>query len=586
MKQENIPDFKTIKYTEILKFNSELDSSSFEKKVNIKILSNITIHQLKDVLEYKLKSSGIDVNTSLGNYDNILQDCLNVPPNNIVFIFLEFSNIIEGFQHKVEILTKEERDSFEEKIKSEIVLIFDNLKESKLVLMNSFSATPFTFMSNEGFIADDFCARINTFIRSNMPENFRIINIDKIFASCGVKSCIDYRYFLSSKALYSIGFLKGYVELVLPYINTISGEFKKVLMLDCDNTLWKGIIGEDGVNGIEIGEVNASSKAFYEVQTLFKKLKNEGVVLNICSKNNVNDVEQVFRENSGMVLKEEDFLYKEIHWKDKVSSIQNITKKINVGLSSVAFVDDSSFEIDFVRQKLPEVVTYQVPNKIFNYPFFVRGIVNDFYSMNQTKEDQLKNTLYTAEKRRKETAENHNGINEYLLSLGLKLDISIDALGEINRLSQLTQKTNQFNLSTKRYSESEVTGFIKGENYRVYSFCLTDKFGDYGVTGMAILKIDLLKCESFIDTFLMSCRVIGRTVEDTFFQYIIKDMFEIGVTDVFSSYIKTTKNSLGKDFYDKMGMETILLEDNKKHYKLKMLKKPLLKKENIVEVTN
>jgi len=252
-----------------------------------------------------------------------------------------------------------------------------------------------------------------------------------------------------------------------------------------------------------------------------------------------------------MVLDNSDLAIKKINWKDKVENIIDISNELNIGLDSIVFVDDSSFEISNVFKRLPKVTVFQVPDKIHQYPVLFRELMSLFYSHSKTNEDTNKNSLYLVEKTRKKTKEKYKDMTMYLKSLNLTLTVYIDLISQATRASQLTQKTNQFNLSTIRYSEKEIKIFMQSSNYRVYTFNLEDDFGSYGLTGLCIVK--LLDGIAYIDLFLMSCRVIGRNVEFNFINFIINNLLDNGVIDIFSIYKKTEKNSQVANFWESVG---------------------------------
>jgi FkbH-like protein len=380
-----------------------------------------------------------------------------------------------------------------------------------------------------------------------------LVNIDKVISKVSIDKSIDLRYFYSSKALYSIEFYKAYSEFISPIIFSVLGKTKKALILDCDNTIWKGIIGEDGAEGVELSVKDKSGNVFEEVHHLAKALAKQGVIVGLCSKNNEEDVEQVFLKRSDMALKSEDITIKKINWADKVTNLREIAADLNIGIESLVFVDDSAFEINFVKENLPDVLSIKVPEKLYEYPAEIRKTYSQFYKKRNTKEDLDRANLYKTDESRKLERAKFSSLDEYLASLQLKVNIFVDSRNLVERTAQLTQKTNQFNFTGHRYTESEISRFIESEKNRVYVFGVTDKFGDYGITGLAIILIQDNKAE--IDSFLMSCRIIGRNIENAVLNFILRNLEANGIESVAAKYIQTAKNAQIESFYDKFGFE-------------------------------
>ena len=347
-----------------------------------------------------------------------------------------------------------------------------------------------------------------------MASNQIIVHLDNVLAKVGHDASVDFRQFQSSKALYTIGFFKSYAEAVMPAFMAATGRVKKLLVLDCDNTLWGGIIGEDGYNGFELSDLTMRGMAFREVQTILKGFLRDGLLLALCSKNNLTDIDQVLNDHPEMILRNDDLVAKKINWHDKVANLRELASELNLGLDSFVFVDDSSFEVGYVQKELPEVMCIQVPLNISEYSSVIRKLRREFFSLARTSEDDNKTKMYQQEHLRKQQSSQFNSIDEYLTSLGLKIKVFWDSLIPVSRAAQLTQKTNQFNLTTKRYTEADIHCMLSDSSYWIATFSVEDRYGDYGVTGMTIIQRDkVVPNQCVIDSLLMSCRVIGRNIE-------------------------------------------------------------------------
>ncbi|GBF48845.1 NLI interacting factor-like phosphatase [Leptospira ryugenii] len=570
---------KEMKFSDILNENSLLAQKMTGKPFRISILSNIVTTQINEILEYALRLQNINAQVSAGDYDNIVQDSAKVSDSDCVIVFWEVGNLVDGFSYKIASYNDDYLKSLQEKIENELRMVFLNLSGRPFVFFNTFTANLFTNNHLETSNLDFFCDNLNQFLRSNAPNNFHLIDLNRIFEKISVKQSADWRFFYSSKALYTVDFYKEYVEQISLYILSTYGKAKKVICLDCDNTLWKGIIGEDGIFGIECSADSKSGIYFEEVQYLLLELARNGVILCLVSKNNEEDVNQVFQQKKEMILKEEHIVLKKINWNDKASNIKDIAKELNLGLDSFVFIDDSDFEINLVREQLPEVTSIQVPKKLYEYPQLIRSVTRLFFKKNTSVEDQNRTKLYKQELERDSLKKSFETIDDYLKSLNLKLRILKNDSETLPRIAQLTQKTNQFNLTTYRYTDADIEKFHKDPNIDLFAFSLEDKFGDYGLTGVSIVKYETNLAQ--IDTFLMSCRILGRKAEDAFIQYLLEDIKNKGVNSVKADFIKTEKNQQVENLYERFGFRLVNSQAEHKNYFLDLTEYNIIKLEYI-----
>jgi FkbH-like protein len=288
----------------------------------------------------------------------------------------------------------------------------------------------------------------------------------------------------------------------------------------------------------------------------------------LCSKNNPGDIDEVIESHSDMQLRDRHITINKSNWSDKVSNLKEIAQELNIGLDSLVFVDDSSFEVNLIREQLPEVTVLHVPERLYEYPRILRENMSLFYNLSFTAEDSKKIEMYKHQVNRETVKKEFSDIEDYLASLELKITIFEDNESIKPRMSQMSQKTNQFNLTTKRYTEGDIQNFIDESNSSVYAFSLSDKFGDSGVTGLSIVTANGNTDTADIDTLLMSCRVIGRNIEYTFMDYVIEKTKEKKVNTLKSEYIKTHKNEQVKEFFDRCSFRLIDEDDSIRNYKL------------------
>ena len=326
---------------------------------------------------------------------------------------------------------------------------------------------------------------------------------------------------------------------------------KKVLILDADNTLWGGVVGEAGLNGIDVDE-NYPGIIYSFFQQQLKFLKDSGILLALVSKNNFLDVEDVFKKKN-MPLKWDDFVTKKINWSPKSQNISEISDELNIGLESLVFIDDSDFELAEVKGLLGvECVKISIENPIENLNIFDNLI--SIKTLNITLEDKGKTNQYLEESLRKFNQKSFSSIDDYLASINMKIFLSLNDISQIKRITQLINKTNQFNSTLIRYNESEVLKLMESQN--IFSFSLTDNFGDLGIISVVILN------DTNIDLFLISCRALGRNIEEKIL-YLISNFCNEEFT---ANYVKTSKNHQVESFFDRLSIKNELILSKSKKY--------------------
>lgn len=559
---------KELKYSEILSANREIEESLSGNRYEMAVLSNIVTSQIKDILEYALRVHGINAHVKFGDYDNIVQESEKFRDTNLVIIFWELANIIDGLQYKANLMDDNEINNLISKVKAEIDFVISNLKKTSMVLINKFSSLIFNYQNLRRNNFDIVCSELNDYLQKKISSNIILIDIDKILAKVSIDRSVDLRYYYSSKALYTIEFYKEYSNYIKPVILSATGKSKKALIFDCDNTLWRGILEEDGFDGIKISSNTNNGVVFEEVQSVALELNKKGVLIGLCSKNNSQDVDEIINNHPDMKLRDENITIKKVNWNDKAENLKSIATELNIGLDSLVFIDDSDFEINYIRESLPEVTVLQVPSKSHEYPRMIRENIMLFYNISESREDIKKMQMYKEQRQRETLKNSFKNLEDYLKSLDLKLTIFINEKSLISRMAQLTQKTNQFNLTTKRYTETDMEKFVESAEYRVFAFESKDKFGSYGVTGLVILKLYLKEKIAEVDTFLMSCRVIGRNFEFALFNFLVNYVNNLDIQSINGRYIKTLKNEQVRDMYENFGFDLISRSDNEKKYSL------------------
>ena len=383
--------------------------------------------------------------------------------------------------------------------------------------------------------------------------NVRLIDLEPIRAHMGYDAFHDPKLYAIAKMPISTQALSAVASRVVDAILARKGRFHKCAIVDLDNTLWGGVIGDDGLEGIQIGELG-QGHAFTEFQTWLKELKNRGVMLAVCSKNDEANAKEPFLRHPEMVLKLDDFSAFVANWEDKASNIRRIQKELNIGLDSMVFFDDNPFERNLVRTMLPEVEVPELPEDPAEYTAFAR-MQNLFDTNSYSDEDRVRTERYLAEKSRTELSAGIDNYDDYLKALGMKAVCAPFDAFHIPRIAQLTQRSNQFNLRTVRYSEQEIEEIAVNPHYVTRYYTLRDRFGEHGL--IAVVILEKRENELFINEWLMSCRVLKRGMEQFIADSIVRAAKEAGVARVVGEYIPTPKNAMVKDLYASMGFRPL-----------------------------
>jgi FkbH-like protein len=377
-----------------------------------------------------------------------------------------------------------------------------------------------------------------------------IADIAVLASHVGYSNAHDPRLYVMSKVAFALEFLPPVAKAVTDIIKAVSGTFKKCLILDLDNTVWGGVIGDDGMEGIQVGELGMGH-AFDALQEWARELKQRGIILAVCSKNEEETAKKPFRDHPEMTLRLEDIAVFVANWNNKVDNIQAIQATLNIGFDSMVFVDDNPFERNLVREHLPAVTVPELPEDPAMYVSFLRSL-NLFETASYSEEDLERTKQYQQEIARTDLQKSFTNIDEYLKSL--EMVSVVEAFDDFNmpRIAQLTQRSNQFNLRTVRYTEADIEQISRSAKFFTLSFNLEDKFGDHGLIGLVILeKLD--DRTAFIETWIMSCRVLKRGVEEFIVNQMVKHARDAGIEKLIGEYLPTSKNSMVKDLYAQMG---------------------------------
>jgi len=376
-----------------------------------------------------------------------------------------------------------------------------------------------------------------------------LIDYMSLMARIGSEQGVDERYWQIGRAPVGRNALIPLGQEYGKFVRALYGKARKCLVLDCDNVLWGGILGEEDLNNIKLGTAFPGS-CYQSFQREILNLHDRGVILALCSKNNEPDVLEVLQNHPDMLLREENFSTWQINWDDKASNLMRIAQELNIGLDSIVFVDDSQFECDLVRERLPQVAVVQLSSDPLTFSAALNAKAY-FDTLVFSEEDKNRNQMYRDQRIRKNLNASAGSIEEYLTSLEMVAQIGLVDDASIARVAQLTQKTNQFNLTTRRYSEGDIR-LMQPSDADIFYLKLSDRVSDMGLVGVAIVKYSGQQAE--VDTFLLSCRVLGRRVEEAFLAHILYYAKACrNCRSVLGCYYATKKNQQVADFYGRMG---------------------------------
>lgn len=526
----------------------------FQKKIKVAFLSSFTINGIEEALRVKCAESDIACATYTCAYGQYNQDIFNQSSKlyefspDITFIIIDTRTVMSTLFYTPYATPVNERRSYIDKRVADfvnLVRIFKNRTDSKLILTNCSIPTYSPYGICEGKseyglreMVYDFNAKLSDAFRSD-PQVF-LFDFNSFVSIYGEVNVLDYRQFLVGDIKVSLSHIPHLAEELMGYVKANLGVNRKCIVLDLDNTLWGGIIGEDGFDRIDLS-LKPPGMAFVEFQRVLLALHQRGVILAINSRNNEDEALKVIREHPYMVLREENFATLKINWSDKISNIKEIAEELNIGLESIVYFDDDPINRELMSKAVPQIMTVSLPDDPSLYASTLMRI-NDFNTLAVTSEDMKRGQMYKQEQKRIELKNSASNVEDFLKQLEIKVTMKKANNFTIPRIAQLTLKTNQFNLTTRRYQEEDVQTFASDQTKLIGCAQTKDKFGDNGITGVYIVNKNLAEKEWFIDTFLLSCRVMGRGIEDVMLGYILNKAKEEGIIKVKAEFIPTKKN--------------------------------------------
>ena len=551
--------------SEYISISKNIDNLKLEKKLKISVMSSFTLNGLNETLQVMCSELGVRCQSYVSGYNQYNQELFNPESNfydfspDVTFLILDIRNFLGDIFHSPYTLSDKQRKILVEEKKEElkkIITVFEENSNSKLIISNF----NIPFYSPNGIIETKsefgFHEMINEINKSlqemcKKKNSIYVYNFNNFISKHGEKNVFDYRQFHLGDIQITYNLIPVLANDLMSYIKPILGKNRKCIVLDLDNTLWGGVVGEDGYDGIDLGHT-PRGKAFVEFQKELLSLWNQGIILAINSKNNFDDAIKVIRDHPDMILREKNFASIQINWNDKAQNMNEISTEINIGLDSMVFFDDDKLNQERIKQEFPEILTIDMSNEPSYFVPILKEI-NDFNVLSRTIEDVKRGEMYAQQRERKSLEKSVSNLDDFLRELDIKVKIKKSSKFLIPRISQLTLKTNQFNLTTKRYQEEDIEKFSKNENFEVGCAQVLDKFGDNGITGVYIVE----KNSDYwlLDTFLLSCRIMGRGIEDAILTEIVKKAKIEGIREIRANFIPTPKNKPSENFLSDFGFQ-------------------------------
>jgi|CZLA01.1.fsa_nt_gi FkbH-like protein len=539
-------------------------------KFKLAILRSFTVEPIVPLLRAEAFACGIDLEVHVGDFNTYVQDMLDgqsslyrFAPNAVLLAVRTDQAAPELSRDFADLAPEAARQAAEHVVRGyeQWIGAFRKHSQSALILHSlerpsSLSLGVLDAQSETG--QSGLIRQINRELR-RIAEGFHgvyVLDYDALVARHGSEHWHDERKWLTARLPIAAGYLLAMAREWMRFIVPLSGRTAKVLVVDLDNTLWGGVIGEDGMASIKVG-AEYPGAAYQALQRALLDLSRKGILLAVCSKNNLDDALEALEKHPGMLVRAKHFAAMRVNWTDKAQNLREIAQELNVGIDALAFLDDNPFEREQVRAALPEVTVIDLsskdlPKNPLEYAAAVRNCAA-FERLTLSAEDQQRTEMYAAQKQRTGAEQTFQSKEDFFRFLEQEAELEPVSDLTLARVAQLTQKTNQFNLTTRRYTEPQIAEMAKKPEWHVFSIKVRDRFGDHGLVGVAIAHDKGEQCE--VDTLLLSCRVIGRTVETALLAHLAESAAQRGRKRLEGWFLPTKKNAPARDFYQQHGFE-------------------------------
>lgn len=524
------------------------------RNVNVGILRNATVEPWLPELYAALLNEGIKAEFSVGDfavYERYAASPreLRDPPPDIILLYFEPASLVGDARH-------DPPENTAESILARVDAVVTGLLNgtAATIVVSNLAPDPIRFHQLHADQDPGSWPQLRRQVNAALPERLHaqhrvaILDLDRIVAEYGAARAFDPRMYLMARNPFAVDFLPRLGRAFAAIVAAVAAPPRKCVVVDCDNTLWGGVLGEDGPERVAIG-TDYPGEAYREFQQFLAGLGRRGFLLAINSKNNEDDVLSFLAESPDMVLRPGDFTAHRINWGDKGENLAELAEEMNIGLDSMIFVDDSPVECARIRSAFPEVLVEQFPANPADIPGFI-GRMGGTQRLRVEAEDLKRAQSLRANAGRESLKRSAPDPETFLRSLEIRLVIERQNRAAIPRVSQLTQRTNQFNLTTKRYTPGDIERLM--DDGIVYTMSMGDRFSDYGIVGVAIVT-DIRTHSWEIDSFMLSCRAFGRNIERELLAAVLADAADAGAGIVRARYAATAKNGMTRDFFPANG---------------------------------
>ena len=539
-----------------LKRNLKKDSSALQT-IKVSLLGDTATQFLATAIKGEGIEYGYNINLFEAEYNQVERQILD--PTSDLYVFDAKYTVVFQSTHKLlekySLKPASEWNTLADDRINFIRTICENVV-GKIIYFNYPEIEDTVFGSYANKVSSSFSYQVRklNYELMNLAQqypNLFICDIAGIQNKYGRDFMFDSTIYVSTEMVLSIDALPYIASRTLDIIASIEGKFKKCLILDLDNTVWGGVVGDDGWENIQVGHGLGIGKAFSEFQQWVKKLKNRGIIVCVCSKNDEDKAKEPFVKNPEMVLKLDDISVFIANWENKADNIRTIQSILNIGFDSMVFLDDNPFERNMVRENVPGVTVPELPEDPGKYLEYLYT-QNLFETASYSSADKDRTKQYQVEAQRVATAKKFTNEGDFLKSLEMVSEVSGFTSFNIPRVAQLSQRSNQFNLRTIRYTEDQIAAIENDPKQKGFAFSLKDKFGDNGLIAVVILQ-EMDANTLFIDTWFMSCRVLKRGMENFTLNTIVDYAKNSGYKKIIGEYLPTPKNGMVSEHYSNLG---------------------------------
>jgi FkbH-like protein len=549
-------------YGALLAASRRLDLSSATQKIKVALLSDAATQRFVPLLRVLFARRGVEAEIYEGPFDGIELEVYDrnsglyqFQPQVVVLL-----NCVQALRARF-LRPETDAASFVEQTSEQMTRIWGALQANvpATIVQSNFVLPYERFFGNFDLKAPQSLYATVAALNARIAENARsrasvlVNDVEGVASWLGRQQWFDERFWDSAKYFCALECLPYVANNLADMVAASLGQVTKCVVVDLDNTLWGGVIGDDGLDGIQIS-AHGEGEAFYRMQLYLRALKQRGIVLAVCSKNEMANALLPFEKHPEMVLRRDDFAVFVANWNDKAVNIRQIRETLNIGFDAMVFLDDNPFERNLVRELVPGVVVPELPEDPADFVLAISEL-NLFEAASFSAEDTKRTELYRAEAGRREAQAGFASVEEFLQSLEMRITVARFDAFHLPRISQLMQRSNQFNLTTRRLSEIECKGLMENSSWLPLYAKLADRLSDHGL--ISVVTVETLADQLAIRDWLMSCRVLGRGVEGLLMNRVVERARELGLSRVTAEYIPTAKNGMVRNFFRQFGFEKV-----------------------------